>query len=120
VNPARPPAAQPHDRIRLLIAAAVDGPLDPVDRAEVRRHVRDCVACRSIGSGYAADAAQLRDIAHPAPPAWVAATVLDAAARPGPPRGRSTSRARWRHVAELAVVAVTVLAMVLILGLALR
>ena len=101
------------------MAAALDGPLDPVEQADVSRHLRACVACRAVGSGYEADASLLRDIAAVAAPAWVAAIVLDSAAQPVTPRGRSWSRIRPRLIAALVGAAVLI-AIVIVLGQSLR
>jgi predicted anti-sigma-YlaC factor YlaD len=119
VNPASPPAAPPHGRIRQLLAAALDGPLDPVDRAEVSRHLRECVDCRIAGSGYAGDASQLRDIAAVAAPDWIAVVVLESAARPRPHRVRSRL---WIHLRLIAAVvgAILVIAVLVVLVQALR
>ncbi len=102
-----------------MIAAAVDGVLDPVDQAAVSLHLRDCVACRAVAADYAADISHLRDVAAVAPPAWVAEIVFEAAARPRPAGGRSRATAGSRLLATLVGVALVV-ALVVVLGQVLR
>jgi predicted anti-sigma-YlaC factor YlaD len=102
-----------------LIAAALDGALDPVDQAAVSLHLRDCVACRAVAADYAADTSHLRDVAAVAPPAWVAALVIEAARRTQPVGGRSWAPARSRLLATLVGVALLV-ALAVVLAEALR
>lgn len=102
-----------------MIAASLDSVLDPVDQADVSRHLSDCVPCRATAAGYTADESHLRDAAAVAPPAWVESLVIDAARSARPAGGQSWARARPRVIATLIGVA-TIVAMVVVLGQALR
>jgi len=88
-----------HVAARTALATSLDQVLDTAESVELESHLRDCPACRSLGTDLRSDSASLRSLDFGPVPVAVRANVAIAAER----QGRGTT-GRWAAMAIVGAI----------------